>query len=258
VVDRRERTSEELEKLFEEQLRFLESSAEAYDNGFTGEAKRIATSIRVLLHDTNTSKSLLFQLRKKDKLFLDTAYDKNPKSIISYSGLVSLAIINGKSKYVALLDEIPPPSRNQWLDFETWWAKSIFANQKNEEISRKTIILTAVNQDGGAHVDSKIDLLYDKLVSGNYMGWKHASSNSESFIGGAESAAIRQIAHEILKTLKPRYYKKPEMKDMTVFSNPFVVVDQPTSQRLHDKKKIGRNDLCSCGSGRKFKKCCGR
>ena len=23
-------------------------------------------------------------------------------------------------------------------------------------------------------------------------------------------------------------------------------------------KKVGRNDLCPCGSGKKFKKCCGR
>ena len=23
-------------------------------------------------------------------------------------------------------------------------------------------------------------------------------------------------------------------------------------------KKIGRNDLCRCGSGKKFKKCCGK
>jgi uncharacterized protein len=24
-----------------------------------------------------------------------------------------------------------------------------------------------------------------------------------------------------------------------------------------DEPKVGRNDLCPCGSGRKFKKCCG-
>jgi len=28
-------------------------------------------------------------------------------------------------------------------------------------------------------------------------------------------------------------------------------------QRLPQVGKIGRNDLCSCGSGKKFKKCCG-
>ncbi|MFV2044605.1 MAG: SEC-C metal-binding domain-containing protein [Anaerolineales bacterium] len=25
----------------------------------------------------------------------------------------------------------------------------------------------------------------------------------------------------------------------------------------HEVRKIGRNELCTCGSGKKFKKCCG-
>lgn len=31
-----------------------------------------------------------------------------------------------------------------------------------------------------------------------------------------------------------------------------------TSSSLDGRKKIGRNDPCPCGSGKKFKKCCGR
>lgn len=27
-------------------------------------------------------------------------------------------------------------------------------------------------------------------------------------------------------------------------------------QIIRDKPKVGRNDLCSCGSGKKYKKCC--
>jgi SEC-C motif-containing protein len=32
----------------------------------------------------------------------------------------------------------------------------------------------------------------------------------------------------------------------------------PTKQMIRSKAKIGRNDPCSCGSGKKFKKCCGK
>jgi preprotein translocase subunit SecA len=37
-------------------------------------------------------------------------------------------------------------------------------------------------------------------------------------------------------------------------------VSQPVISRKRDKngKKIGRNDPCPCGSGKKYKKCCGR
>ena len=33
-------------------------------------------------------------------------------------------------------------------------------------------------------------------------------------------------------------------------------LEQLPDERLVRRVKIGRNDLCPCGSGRKFKKCC--
>ena len=32
---------------------------------------------------------------------------------------------------------------------------------------------------------------------------------------------------------------------------------QQLRQPIHSEKKIGRNDPCNCGSGKKYKKCCG-
>lgn len=33
----------------------------------------------------------------------------------------------------------------------------------------------------------------------------------------------------------------------------------PPVQPIHsDKKEVGRNDPCPCGSGKKYKKCCGK
>lgn len=33
---------------------------------------------------------------------------------------------------------------------------------------------------------------------------------------------------------------------------------QPSSKPAQSSKKIGRNETCHCGSGKKYKKCCGR
>lgn len=263
VSEKRERTPQELEKKLDEQLRFLELSAESYDGGFVGEAKRLATTIRILVHDTKNSHSLLAQLNKKNRQFLNTAFDKTPNNIESYGGLIAVATAKGdekpKHKYAALLDEIPPPFRNKWVNFETWWAEPIFINQKKEEISRSKLILTACDQDGGAHIDPKIDAIYDSLISGSFMGWESHSSNGNLLISGAESAAIRQIAHEILKTLKPGYSKEPEMKNVAVIiANPSKVIGPFVSQHPYEKNKVGRNEPCPCGSGKKYKKCCGR
>ena len=37
-----------------------------------------------------------------------------------------------------------------------------------------------------------------------------------------------------------------------------VYKEQKESTRIRKEKKIGRNDPCPCGSGKKYKKCCGR
>jgi len=36
------------------------------------------------------------------------------------------------------------------------------------------------------------------------------------------------------------------------------VGDEPVTPPLHRETRIGRNDPCSCGSGKKYKRCCGR
>ena len=48
----------ELINHLKEQILFLKASASAFDEGFDGEAKRLAVTVRVLLHDTNNSISL--------------------------------------------------------------------------------------------------------------------------------------------------------------------------------------------------------
>jgi preprotein translocase subunit SecA len=34
--------------------------------------------------------------------------------------------------------------------------------------------------------------------------------------------------------------------------------EEPTAPIRNESRRIGRNDPCPCGSGKKFKKCCGR
>jgi hypothetical protein len=67
------RDRDELKSLLDEQLDFLRTSADAFDRGVLSEYKRIALVLRVLLHDTSQSRSLLEQLGVKAGLrFLDT------------------------------------------------------------------------------------------------------------------------------------------------------------------------------------------
>jgi hypothetical protein len=50
---------QELIEHLKEQIGFLLSSSQSFDAGYASEGKRIAVVLRVLLHDTNKSQSLL-------------------------------------------------------------------------------------------------------------------------------------------------------------------------------------------------------
>jgi hypothetical protein len=54
-------TEEELKKQLEDQLLLLKILAECYDSGSVVVAKSIATAVRLLVHDTQFSHSLLGQ-----------------------------------------------------------------------------------------------------------------------------------------------------------------------------------------------------
>jgi hypothetical protein len=71
------------------------------------------------------------------------------------------------------------------------------------------------------------------------MNWYTALSPNEEFIGGAERAAIRQIAHEVLKTFKPGYAKHGR-QDVLMIAGMSVAV------------KLSLERRCECGSGKKI------
>lgn len=86
-------TIEDLHNHLREQLQFLHASANAFDYGFEGEAKRLATTIRVLVHDTRSSTSLLKQLNLKHPLRMcDTAPPLDTNSLTPYHSLVIMRI----------------------------------------------------------------------------------------------------------------------------------------------------------------------
>ena len=69
---------------------------------------------------------------------------------------------------------------------------------------------------------------------------------------------------ELLKTYKRRYINNKIISSTTVLyrSNAFsstlgIIEDNENKPEIDTTKKIGRNDPCPCGSGTKYKKCCG-
>lgn len=161
-------TQEDLDANLIEQLAFLESSASAFDNGFAGEAKRLAVTVRVLLHDTPKSTSLLTLLGKKEAKFVDTAAPVNEQNVLSHSSLVQVLVGPSGSTPLPLLDEGP---FNRQINFDPWWNGIVFVDKDKNEFSRKDIVLTLANKEGGAHVDTTLDRKYTDLRKNNSLNW---------------------------------------------------------------------------------------
>jgi hypothetical protein len=251
---RRQRSRKELESLLDEQLRFLKSSARSFDDGFEGEAKRLALTVRVLLHDTDRQRSLLGLLDAIPEAFLDTACADEPGNTMAHHGLVSLEVTPHGARYAPMLDDSPVANH---LQFEEWWRAPVFRDPEGGVLDRRGLILVAADQDGGAHVDPSLDETYAHLSSDNAMGWVWETPGHVQPMPGPEMMAIRQIAHEVLRSIDPEYCCARARNDQSMTIGAVRRFDK-RPDRIIDTRGVGRNDDCPCGSGIKFKRCHGR
>jgi hypothetical protein len=232
-----------LEQHLYEQIHFLELSCISFDSGFIHESKRIATTIRVLLHDTNSSTSLLSQLNLKHKLgFYDTCLDFNPNNKITSNGLIMISV-GSEAKYLAPLAN-SPIGLSVLKPFEDWWDKLVFANPAGVGYTRADLIKLLANKEGGSHVDPNLNKAYQKLKTGEFLEVSYLSDGTTTPITDAEAFAVRQIAFELIQSLND---KRPPNSTAT---------NTQANRQNKASIKTGRNEKCPCGSNLKFKKCC--
>jgi len=197
-------TEEDLRDQLKVQIGFLVQSSDAYDRGNVDEAKRLAIALRILLHDKGrTSVSLLTLLNKKDILFYDTALEYNPNNLLSMPGLVMLKAGPDGGEYIPPLDMRCSKGK---IPFPQWWSNIVVVDIKGNKSTRKDLVLTVCEKDGGAHVDPKLDEAYYAFSRSNSLGWKYQKDGVvQDFTGRPELASIRQVAYEVLKSLKDEF-----------------------------------------------------
>lgn len=185
------------------QLGFLTRSCESFDAGFHDEAIRIAVSIRVLVHDTRSSSSLLAQLGAKSLLLRSSCPLINAKTLMFAGGLSSarVSIDNGRLKeatYVPNLDSLS--RRATFLPVEDWWNQCVYRISEGD-VTRRHIVLGAVNKDGGAHVDPNLTREYEALCKGIFsVGFATPQESIDTSLPNSHLTDLRQMGHELLNS----------------------------------------------------------
>lgn len=218
-------SADDLRRHVAEHLELLTDAANRYDEGRLLYARTMATSLRVLLHQTNRSHALLDQVgRLATTRWLDTAGQIIESNLASTSGLIVSRVMfldevgSTEMTYVPVGDNFQhrtnlrqrtrsfgvgrEPAAGRFLRFEDWWTTPVFRDGYRSDFSRKDLVLAIANQDGGAHVDPGIDEAYHRLSRGNSLGWSTMSGDSpEPPLNSPVPPAIRQITHEVLRSL---------------------------------------------------------
>lgn len=194
--------NEYLEKLHE-QLRWLETSVDAYDQGDVSQALQMAARFRVLFHDKGRQVSVMTHLHKKSTLrLLSTAVQLR-------SGGGGFALISANLSLEPERFDYTPKmaksTRNTEVPFTRWWdGEAIFERPASEDATtRKKLILEAAETDGGAHVDANLPPQYRHLVEGAGFAINLNPDNGEprtEVFQNAHLASLRQIAYEVLNS----------------------------------------------------------
>lgn len=187
-----------------EQLQFIERSCAAYDQGAENEALRIATSLRVIFHNTAMSVSLVAHLGFENKNMLSSSRGHG-----DWQDFLSHQLDLSSAQPIKMLPLLGQQFHE--LSIEDWWKnETVFVHNGNSH-SRRKIVLSAANKDGGAHVDNELEEYYKFLCAGEYAfgitgdlqykGTPPFPQGITIYSNNAYLALIRQFAHETLASV---------------------------------------------------------
>lgn len=221
-------TKEQLGRHLNEQIGFMLSSAEAFDSGNLAEGKRLAVALRILLHESRQSKSLLGQLGMLDQVFLDSSSPHLAENLLTHTGLLGVVVgTNDPPHHLAKLDLDPDVQTYSTVEFKFWWEETVIIDDlKGSQFTRKDIVRSIADMDGGAHVDSTLDEKYAKIREEPF--WQYLNGLP---ILGVELHSVRQIAHEVLRTLIPDYKRShPPLPTGSFITNVILTGPYDTDQ----------------------------
>lgn len=237
----------------EEQLDFLQNACERFDAGREHEAKNIALRVRVLVHDSKRSTSLLTLIGVRNHLpFVDRGpLVPHPPPVITIApGLCVIeSEVGGDESNSRFVPAFPHDEDLRWhpaVSFQDWWERPVIDDLMGNTFNRRALILSMANQDGGAHIDAQIDQKYQQLSREGSLGFKLGNGEIGN---GVVAPSVRQIGEELLSTIR---------RGVSWTEGEASVLGPICGLPLSSTGLPHENEACPCGSGRKLKNCFGR
>lgn len=191
----------------EEQIDFLESSSERFDQGRESEAIRLAQQLRILFHQTHHSKALVYQANLASQKMLTSR--RNDKGVYGFLA-IKIALDSERPIWSApLLEKNAKYLRG--INLGEWWQSEKIFSMDEKSYTRKSIILSMANKDGGAHVDPVLEDYYLRLCEGEqglkltgdlqFNGSPPFPQGVSQSVNNMHFALVRQFAYEALSTV---------------------------------------------------------
>ncbi|MGN0659624.1 MAG: SEC-C metal-binding domain-containing protein [Emergencia sp.] len=159
----------------------------------------------------------------------------------------------------------------EWKDLIDNQTEETFEEFWKEYAQTETDLYTWILENPQEHMAGTVAELVEKfqcrkVIFAGFLDGINSSLNSELDLESVtdETAIDLDIDFEklffnMLKAEADYLYSIPAWKDVLSEEKRLAIVkDFKRSKTVHVEKKPGRNDPCPCGSGKKYKKCCGR
>jgi hypothetical protein len=180
------------------QIGFLARSCQSFDAGYLDESIRIATTIRVLIHDTPKSTSLLKHLNALDIKLSSTVLNFSRPGVAMQFRMGRFGFGPQETTFIAATAKEDIKAS---LTVPEWW-KQIIYTLGTVNLSRKDLVLAASNKDGGAHVDHTLTVEYESIMNADGNGFfNYVSAEDHKIVERIEIAHliyIRQMGAELL------------------------------------------------------------
>ena len=247
---RTRRSESDIRELYEDQLQFLKASAAQYDAGQLTSYRRMATALRVLLHETGTSRSLISQMSLETRQFLTCSASPRPENLMVDCDLIALLIPTEAGKRAMWISGLDNWAM-EFTSFESWWSDPVINDGKACVFSRSSLVLHVANQDGGSHVDPEIDQSFEEMRKTRFT-WTSGRHITEH----PDRAAIRTIAHEAIKSLDNAYKRRrPPEPSSTLRSLALIKGNPPPRREVVSYHLTDPHAPCPCLSGMTFSGC---